>query len=45
MQIDFSTAFDRVNHQGIDHNHGFGGPVFSIFDTVFIKSITTHYSG
>ena len=33
MQIDFSAAFDRVNHQGILHrlcSVGIGGPVLSI---------------
>ena len=34
MQIDFSTAFDRVNHQGILYklcSVGIGGSVLSIF--------------
>ena len=42
MQIGFSRAFDRVNHQGIHYNLcsvGIGGSVLSIL-TVYIKLIT-----
>ena len=42
MQIDFSAAADRVNHQGILYklsSIGFEGSVLSIF-TVSIKPIT-----
>ena len=46
MQIDFSAAFDRVNHLGILYelcSVGIGGPVY--IDTVSIKPITASYSG
>ena len=45
VQIDFSEAFHRVNHQGILHklcSVGIGGCVVYI-DTVFIKSIAARY--
>ena len=45
VQIDFSVAFDRANHQGILYklcSVGFGGAVVS-FDTVSIKTITARY--
>ena len=47
VQIDFSAAFDRVNHQGILDklcSVGIGGSVLSIL-TVSIKSITARYGG
>ena len=46
VQIDFSAAFDRVNHPGILHKPctvGIGGSVLSKFDTVSIRSITARY--
>ena len=46
-QIDFSTAFDRVNHQGILYKLftvDIGGSVLTIL-TVSIKSITARYCG
>ena len=45
VQIDFSAAFDRVNHQGILYklcSVGIGGSVLSIL-TVPIQSITACY--
>ena len=49
VQIDFSAAFDRVNHQGILYrlcSVGIGGSVLSILaDTVSVKSITARYDG
>ena len=47
VQIYFSPAFDRVNHQGILYklcSVGIGGSVLSI-STVPIKSITARYGG
>ena len=47
MQIDFSSAFDRVNHQGILYKFcsvGIRVPVLSIL-TVSIKPITSCYGG
>ena len=47
IQIDFSTAYDRVNHHGILYklcSFGIGGSVLSKL-TVSIKSITAHYGG
>ena len=46
VQIDFSTAFDRVNQQGILHelcSMGIRGSVFVYIDTVSIKPITARY--
>ena len=48
IQIDFSAAFDRVNHQGIMYklcSVGIGGSVLSIIyiGTVSIRSITARY--
>ena len=47
MQIDFRTAFDRVNHQGILYKLCsvlIVGPVFSIL-TVYIKPVQARYGG
>ena len=47
IQIDFSAAFERVNHKGILHklcSVGIGGSVLSIL-TVSIISITARYGG
>ena len=47
VMIDFSAAFDRVNHLGILYklcSFGIGGSVLSIL-TVSIKPITAHYGG
>ena len=47
VQIDFSAAFDRVNHLGILCklcSVGIGGSVLSIL-TVSIKPITASYGG
>ena len=47
VQIDFSAAFDRVNHQGILYqlcSVGIGGSVLSIL-IVSIKPITAYYGG
>ena len=47
VQIDFSAAFDSVNHQGILYmlcSVGIGGSVLSIL-TVSIKSITARLGG
>ena len=47
MQIDFSAAFDRVNHQGILYRLcpvGIGGSVLSIL-TVSVKPITARHRG
>ena len=44
MQIDFSAAFDRVNHLGILHrlcSVGIGGSVFSIL-TQFLSNRPQH---
>ena len=44
VQIDFSTAFDRVNHQGILYNLcsvGIGGSVLSIL-TQFLSNRPQH---
>ena len=46
VQIDFSAAFDRVNHLVILYrlcSVGFGGSVFLYIDTVSIKPITARY--
>ena len=46
VQIDFSAAFDRVNHQGILYNLcsvGSGGSVLSILTQFSIKPITARY--
>ena len=46
-QIDFSAAFDRVNHRGILYwlcSVGIGGSVLSS-DTVSVKPITARYRG
>ena len=48
VQIEFSTAFDWVNHQGIVYMLcyvGIGASVLSIFWYSFIKSITVCYGG
>ena len=45
--IDFSAAFDRVNHQGILNNPccvGIGGSVLSVL-MQFIKTINVCYGG
>ena len=45
-QIDFSAAFDRVNHLGILDklcSVGIGGSVLSILTRVSIKPITASY--
>ena len=47
VQIDFSAAFDRVNHQGILYRNcsvGIGGSVLSIL-TISVKQITARYGG
>ena len=47
VQIDFSAAFDRVNHLGILYklcSVGIGGSDLSIL-TVSIKPITANYGG
>ena len=47
VQIDFSVAFDRVNHQGILYRlcyGGIGGSVLST-PTVSVKPITARYGG
>ena len=47
LQIDFSAAFDSVNHQDILYrlySVGIGGSVLSIL-TVSIKPITARYGG
>ena len=47
IQIDFSAAFDRVNHQRILYklcSVGIGGSVLSVL-TVSIKPITVRYGG
>ena len=47
VQIDFSAAFDWVNHQGSLYrlcSLGIGGSVLSI-DTVSVKPITARYGG
>ena len=47
VQIDFSAAFDRVNHQGILYrlcSVGIGDSVLSIL-TVSVKPITARYGG
>ena len=44
MQIDFSAAFDRVNHQGIIYklySVGIGGSVLSI-PTLFLSNRSQH---
>ena len=44
MQIDFSVAFDRVNHQGILYwlcSVGIGGSVLSIL-TQFLSNLSWH---
>ena len=44
LQIDFSAAFDRVNHQGILYklcSVGIGGPVLSIL-TQFLSDRSQH---
>ena len=44
MQINFSAAFDRVNHQGILYRFcsvGIGGPVLSIL-TQFLSNRSQH---
>ena len=48
VQIDFSAAFDTVNHQGILYmlcSVGIGGSVLLYVVTVSIKSITERYGG
>ena len=48
VQIDFSAAFDRVNHLGILYklcSVCIGGSVLSILTTVSIKPITASYGG
>ena len=48
MQINFSAAFDRVNHQGIAYvlcSMGIGGSMMFNIDTVSIKSIIARYGG
>ena len=46
-QIDFSAAFDRVNHQGILYKlwsvHGYWRLCVVYIDTISIKSITARY--
>ena len=47
VQIDFSAAFDRINHLGILYklcSVGIGGSVLSTL-TVSIKPITARYGG
>ena len=47
MQIDLSTAFDRINHLSILYrlwSVGIGGYVVYT-DTVSVKSITARYGG
>ena len=47
VQIDFSTAFDRVNHQGILYrlcSVGIEGSVVFIL-TVSVKQVTARYGG
>ena len=46
IQIDFSAAFDRVDHQGILYklcSVGIGGFCVVYIDTVSIRSITARY--
>ena len=49
VQIDFSAASDKVNHQRILYklrSVGIGGPVLSILiDIVSVKPITARYGG
>ena len=48
MLIDFSAAFDRVNHQAILYrlcSAGIGGFVLFLSDTVSVKQITLRYRG
>ena len=48
VQIDFSAAFDRVNHQRILYklcSVSIGSSVLSILTQVTFKSITAHYGG
>ena len=48
VQIDFSAAFDRVNHQGILYkvcSVGIGGSVHVYIDTVSIKPIIARNGG
>ena len=48
VQIDFSAAFDRVNHLGILYklySVGIRGSVLSILTQVSIKPITASYGG
>ena len=49
VQIDFSAAFDGVNHQGILNrlcSVGIGGSVLSILTCTFsVKPITARYGG
>ena len=47
VEIDFSAAFDRVNHQGILYKlylfHGYSRFCVVYIDTVSIRSITARY--
>ena len=47
VQIDFSAAFDRVNHYGILYrlcSVGIGGTLYVVYtDTVSVKPITARY--
>ena len=48
VQIDFSEAFDRVNHEGILYKLstvGIGGSDGVYIATIFMKSITESYGG
>ena len=48
VQIDFSAAFDRVNHLGILYklcSVGIGGSVLSILTQFLSKRITASYGG
>ena len=48
VQIDFSTAYDRVSHQGILYklcSVGNGGSVLSILTQISTKLITPRYGG
>ena len=48
VQIDFSAAFHRVNHQGILHrlcSVGIGGFCVVYTDTVSSKRVTARYDG
>ena len=46
MQIDFSAAFDRVNHQDVFYSPcGYWRFCVVYTDTVSVKPITAHYGG